>query len=125
MLRISRISQKSKFTLLKEAFFSLIMILTFSSFVNALQREKAIAKVNEANIVNVAGTEIKAKNVDSLYGVPKSFTDDLKKRTFNYFWEVVDEDTWQTNDRYPSNTFISVVGTGFALPSYIIGIHNN
>ncbi|SMO51391.1 glucoamylase family protein [Gracilimonas mengyeensis] len=59
------------------------------------------------------------------FGVPVSFTEDLKKDTFTYFWEVVDTATWQTDDRYPSRTFTSVAATGFALPSYIVGIHNN
>jgi hypothetical protein len=58
------------------------------------------------------------------YGVPEEFTAELKERTFNYFWEVVDEETWQTDDRYPTRNFTSVAATGFALPSYIIGIHN-
>jgi len=60
-----------------------------------------------------------------LYGVPSDFIEDLKQRTFNYFWEVVDTKTWQTDDRYPSRSFVSVAATGFALPAYIIGIHNN
>lgn len=63
---------------------------------------------------------------DSMYyGVPSDFVEDLKERTFNYFWEVVDTKTWQTDDRYPSRSFASVAATGFALPAYIIGVHNN
>ncbi|MEX0721996.1 MAG: glucoamylase family protein [Balneolaceae bacterium] len=62
---------------------------------------------------------------DTLYEVPVSFLEDLKLRTFNYFWEVVDTTTWQTDDRYPNRTFTSIAATGFALPSYVIGIHNN
>lgn len=58
------------------------------------------------------------------YGVPESFVEDLKRNTFNYFWEVVDTATWQTDDRYPTRNFTSVAATGFALPAYIIGIHN-
>lgn len=59
------------------------------------------------------------------YGVPESFVEDLKQRTFTYFWNVVDTATWQTDDRYPNRTFTSIAATGFALPSYIIGIHND
>lgn len=64
-------------------------------------------------------------NSDSLlYGVPSEFVEDLMERTFTYFWEIVDTETWQTDDRYPSRTFVSVAATGFALPAYVIGIHN-
>lgn len=58
------------------------------------------------------------------YGVPDRFVDDLKEKTFTYFWEVVDSTTWQTDDRYPTRNFTSIASTGFALPVYIIGIHN-
>ena len=55
----------------------------------------------------------------------QAFLDDLKHRTFNYFWEIVDSATWQTDDRYPTRKFTSIAAAGFALPAYIIGIENN
>lgn len=54
----------------------------------------------------------------------KAFTEDLKQRTFQYFWDVVDEPTWQTDDRHPTKNFTSIAATGFALPAYIIGAEN-
>jgi hypothetical protein len=54
----------------------------------------------------------------------KAFTEDLKKRTFNYFWKVVDTTTWQNDDRFPTRQFTSIAATGFALPAYIIGVAN-
>lgn len=54
----------------------------------------------------------------------KVFTEDLKQRTFQYFWDVVDEPTWQTDDRHPTKNFTSIAATGFALPAYIIGAEN-
>ncbi len=58
-------------------------------------------------------------------GMTKSqFINDLKQRTFQYFWNVVDSTTWQTDDRYPSKNFTSIASTGFALTSYIIGVEN-
>lgn len=53
------------------------------------------------------------------------FLNDLKQRTFNYFWEVVDSASWQSDDRYPTRHFTSIAATGFALPAYIIGVENN
>lgn len=52
------------------------------------------------------------------------FKNDLKHRTFNYFWELVDTSTWQIPDRYPRKTFTSITATGFGLTSYIIGVEN-
>lgn len=52
------------------------------------------------------------------------FKKDLKQRTFNYFWEVVDTANYQTDDRYPTKHFTSIAATGFALASYIIGVEN-
>lgn len=56
--------------------------------------------------------------------VPESFTNDLKLRTFQYFWEVVDTITWQNDDRYPDKRFTSIASTGFGLTSYLIGVEN-
>ncbi len=52
------------------------------------------------------------------------FVNDLKNRTFRYFWEVYDTVNIQTDDRFPTKNFTSIAATGFALPSYIIGIEN-
>ena len=67
----------------------------------------------------------KADSSDTFYGVPVEFVQDLKKRTFTYFWEVVDSATWQTDDRHPTKNFTSIASTGFALPVYVIGIEND
>lgn len=52
------------------------------------------------------------------------FLNDLKFRTFNFFWDIVDTNTWQNDDRYPTQNFTSIAATGFALPAYIIGVEN-
>jgi len=56
--------------------------------------------------------------------VPEAFIQDLKQRTFQYFWEIVDMQTWQNYDRYPTGQFTSIAATGFALTSYVIGAEN-
>ncbi len=55
--------------------------------------------------------------------VPYS-TQELKKRTFEYFWTLADSTNFQIPDRYPSLTFSSIAATGFGLSSYIVGIEN-
>jgi hypothetical protein len=64
-------------------------------------------------------------HVELYHGVPAQFVEELKERTFTYFWDVVDTTTWQTDDRYPTKNFTSIAATGFALPAYIIGIQND
>ncbi|HMR86668.1 MAG TPA: glucoamylase family protein [Saprospiraceae bacterium] len=49
---------------------------------------------------------------------------DLKKRTFNFFWELADTNNYQILDRYPTKTFSSIAATGFGLSAYITGIEN-
>jgi hypothetical protein len=55
----------------------------------------------------------------------KAFTEDLKARTFRFFWDRVDSATLQTDDRFPTTQFTSIAATGFGLAAYTIGIHNN
>lgn len=50
--------------------------------------------------------------------------DELKKRTFLYFWETTDTVLCQVLDRYPTKTFSSIAATGFGLSTYITGIEN-
>ncbi|MCF8381264.1 MAG: hypothetical protein K9H49_16955 [Bacteroidales bacterium] len=54
-----------------------------------------------------------------------SFLADLKRKTFNYFWEQVDIPSYGIPDRFPTKRFTSIAATGFGIPSYIIGIENN
>ncbi len=50
-----------------------------------------------------------------------AFLDTLEERTFQYFWELSDSKTGLTPDRWPTQSFISVGATGFALTAYPIG----
>ncbi|MFA6482428.1 MAG: glucoamylase family protein [Bacteroidales bacterium] len=54
----------------------------------------------------------------------KAFTGDLKKRTFEFFWDRIDPVTFQTDDRYPTTQFTSIAATGFGLAAYAVGIKN-
>ncbi len=49
---------------------------------------------------------------------------ELKKRTFHYFWDLADRQNFQIPDRFPTLTFSSIAATGFGLSSYITGIEN-
>ncbi len=48
----------------------------------------------------------------------------MKKRTFNYFWDLAHPSNYQIPDRYPTLTFSSIAATGFGLTSYIVGVEN-
>ena len=49
---------------------------------------------------------------------------ELKKRTFDYFWETTHTSNFQIPDRYPTLTFSSIAATGFGLSAYLVGIEN-
>ena len=51
-----------------------------------------------------------------------AFLDTLERRTFNWFWDVTDAKTGLTPDRWPTPSFSSVAGVGFALTAYPIGV---
>ncbi|MDD4645673.1 MAG: glucoamylase family protein [Bacteroidales bacterium] len=74
--------------------------------------------------VLLSASAIAAVTVKPFDGDKKAFTRDLKQRTFNFFWDRIDANTWQTDDRFPTKQFTSIAATGFGLTSYIIGIHN-
>ncbi|MGB2870146.1 MAG: glucoamylase family protein [Bacteroidota bacterium] len=50
------------------------------------------------------------------------FLDTLQQRTFSFFWKTTDSATGLAPDRYPTRTFSSVAGAGFALSAYPIGV---
>ncbi|MCF8226546.1 MAG: hypothetical protein K9J30_11775 [Bacteroidales bacterium] len=52
------------------------------------------------------------------------FLEDLKERTFRFFWDRADKVTYQTDDRYPTPRFTSIASTGFGLTAYLTGIEN-
>ncbi|MEX2603269.1 MAG: glucoamylase family protein, partial [Gracilimonas sp.] len=92
---------------------------THSSTSSQLQSQKTTL-VHQSDL----DSQITNDTSKTYYGVPASFVEELKSNTFDYFWEVVDTATWQTDDRYPTRNFTSIAATGFAIPAYIIGIHN-
>jgi hypothetical protein len=57
--------------------------------------------------------------------IPVQFDlNDLKHRTFNYFWKEADSISGLVEDRAPTKAFCSVASTGFGLSAYIIGVEN-
>src|SRR5690606_11917313 len=46
--------------------------------------------------------------------------EELQRRTFLYFWDLVDMQM-QVPDRWPNLNFSSIAATGFGLSAYIIG----
>lgn len=130
MLSESRIIFIRTFSLSKlKALFLVLFFSSFLSSADASQNSNII--LNRSNllqdnmVLETADFVTEQDSTELKYGVPEAFIEELKKRTFAYFWEVVDTVTWQTDDRYPQKNFTSVAATGFALSSYIIGIHND
>ena len=51
---------------------------------------------------------------------PKFSLDELERRTFRWFWDLVDKN-YQVPDRHPKRDFTSVAATGFGLTVYCVG----
>ncbi len=51
---------------------------------------------------------------------PKFSLDELERRTFRWFWDLVDKN-YQVPDRHPQRDFSSIAATGFGLTAYCIG----
>ena len=51
-----------------------------------------------------------------------AFLDTLQERTFHFFWDLTPAETGLTPDRYPTPSFASIAGAGFALTAYPIGV---
>ena len=50
--------------------------------------------------------------------------EELKKRTFDFFWNEAYPGNLQIPDRYPTERFSSIAATGFGLTSYLVGVEN-
>jgi hypothetical protein len=50
--------------------------------------------------------------------------DDLHRRTFNYFWELADEQSGLIPDRWPTKSFSSIAAMGYGFSAYIVGVEN-
>jgi hypothetical protein len=52
----------------------------------------------------------------------KPLLTDLEKRTFLFFWQTANAENGLVPDRYPTPSFASIAGVGFALTAYPIGV---
>lgn len=53
------------------------------------------------------------------------FLEDLKHRTFNYFWELAHPVSGMVPDRAPTKSFSSIAATGFGLAAIVTGIEES
>lgn len=51
----------------------------------------------------------------------EAFSEDLTRRTFQYFWDTTDTQRCLAPDRWPTRNFSSIAATGFALTAYGVG----
>src|SRR5258708_17198396 len=47
--------------------------------------------------------------------------DDVERRSFHYFWDLADPNTYLVPDRAPTPSFSSIAAVGFGLTAYGIG----
>jgi hypothetical protein len=51
-----------------------------------------------------------------------AFLDTLQRRTFDFFWDLTNQQNGLTPDRWPTPSFSSIAAVGFALTAYPIGV---
>src|SRR5205823_8543696 len=54
-------------------------------------------------------------------GGDDALLDDVERRTFHYFWDLADPNTFLIPDRAPTPSFSSIAAVGFGLTAYGIG----
>ena len=50
------------------------------------------------------------------------FVNNLERRTFRFFWRTANRRNGLVPDRFPSPSFASIAGIGFALTAYVVGV---
>ena len=50
------------------------------------------------------------------------FVNNLQRRTFRFFWRTANRSNGLVPDRFPSPSFASIAGVGFALTAYVVGV---
>ena len=55
------------------------------------------------------------------FGSDAALLDDVQRRTFHYFWDLADPNTYLIPDRAPTPSFSSIAAVGFGLTAYGIG----
>src|SRR4051812_18904550 len=49
------------------------------------------------------------------------FYAEIERRTFRFFWDIVNRKNGLVPDRWPTPSFSSIAAVGFALPAYAVG----
>lgn len=80
-------------------FSALLLIVALLSCTSAAQRHRAV----------------------STTPADDALLDDVERRTFHYFWDLADPNTFLIPDRAPTPSFSSIAAVGFGLTSYGIG----
>jgi hypothetical protein len=65
-----------------------------------------------------------SEHVPTPSDISKFSVEELKKRTFNFFWNEAYDNNLQIPDRHPTLRFSSIAATGFGLTAYLIGTEN-
>src|SRR5437763_10992213 len=69
-------------------------------------------------ILSCASTPVRRRAVPSSDG---PLLDDVERRSFHYFWDLADPNTFLIPDRAPTPSFSSIAAVGFGLTAYGIG----
>jgi Uncharacterized protein conserved in bacteria len=91
-------------------------VTLLSGFLVVSSAMVAAAEAQPSGIV-VQGTRVYDPERD---GDP--VVNNLQRRTFRFFWQTANRSNGLVPDRFPSPSFASIAGVGFALTAYVVGV---
>lgn len=80
-----------------------------------------IVSITASCTISQAQNPNRNSSSDHAAPLPPYSIDELERRTFHFFWDLVDTN-YQVPDRWPTKTFSSIAATGFGLSAYLVGV---
>src|SRR5438132_9897546 len=83
------------------------------------RHSRAIAALLVLSLLSCASAPVRRRAVAP--ADDEALLDDVERRTFHFFWDLADRQTFLVPDRAPTPSFSSVAAVGFGLTAYGIG----
>ena len=96
---------------------SVVLFYLFAALAVLIACAPALAASNE----RIPGVVVEGSRVYDPERDGDPVINNLERRTFRFFWDTTNKRNGMAPDRWPSPSFASTAGIGFALTAYVIG----